>query len=154
YWTAPARAAPRLLGCSCGGARSGHVWVRKSTAKIFVDSGSCTVETEKTGQVLVRTCSTERRHPAGRIALSAAPNRAHRPGERPRHVRLLGQARLHQEHARIGLGDQVLRSSGHDDHALIRFGPWAVARIDDHGLGRRKGERSAKACGPCGPKKP
>jgi hypothetical protein len=34
------------------------------------------VEIEKTGQVLVRTCSTKRRHPAGRIALSVAPNRA------------------------------------------------------------------------------
>jgi hypothetical protein len=65
-------------------------------AKIFVDSGACTVEIEKTGQVLVRTCSTERRHPAGCIALSVVPNRAHRPGERPRHVRLLGEARLHQ----------------------------------------------------------
>ena len=53
----------------------------------------------------------KRRRPAGRIALSVAPNRAHRPGERPRHVRLLGQARRHQENARIGLGDQVLRSS-------------------------------------------
>jgi hypothetical protein len=95
------------------------------------------VEIERTGQVLVRTCSTERRHPAGRIAPSVAPNRAHRPGERPRHVRLLGEARRDQENARIGLGDQVLRSSGHDDHALIRFDPWAVAHIDDHGLGRR-----------------
>jgi hypothetical protein len=46
-------------------------------AKIFVDSGSCIVWIEKTGQVLVRTCSTERRHPAAR------KNRAHRPGERP-----------------------------------------------------------------------
>src|ERR1700745_2970110 len=27
---------------------------------------------------------------------------------------------------------------GHDDHALIRFDPWAVGRIDDHGLGRRR----------------
>jgi hypothetical protein len=69
------------------------------------------VAIEKTGQVLVRTCSTERRHPAGRIALSVAPNPAHRPGERPRLVRLLGEARLHQKNARIGLGDQVLRSS-------------------------------------------
>jgi hypothetical protein len=86
------------------------------------------VEIEKTGQVLVRTCSTKRRHPAGRIALSVVPNRAQRPGERPRHVRLLGEARLYQEHACIGLGDQVLRSSGHNDHALIRFDPWAVAR--------------------------
>jgi hypothetical protein len=29
--------------------------LRKSTAKIFVDSGSCIVWIEKTGQVLVRT---------------------------------------------------------------------------------------------------
>jgi hypothetical protein len=76
--------------------------------------------------------------PAGRIALSAVPNRAHRLGERPRHVRSPGEARLHQEHARIGLGGQVLRSSGHDDHTLIHFDPSAVARIDDQGLGRRR----------------
>jgi hypothetical protein len=105
------------------------------------------VEIERTGQVLVRTCSTERRRPAGRIALSVAPDRAHRPGERPRHVRLLGEARLHQENAAIGLGDQALRSSGHDDHALIRFDPWTVARVDDTVL-NGAGERSAKACGP------
>jgi hypothetical protein len=39
-------------------------------AKIFVDSGSCIVWIEKTGQVLVRTCSTER-HPAVRKKMCA-----------------------------------------------------------------------------------
>ena len=33
---------------------------------------------------------------------------AHRSGKRPRHVRLLGEARLYQEHHRIGLGDRIL----------------------------------------------
>src|SRR5215468_2092626 len=88
--------------------------------------------------------SPERHHPAARIALLIAPNSAHRPAKRPRHVELLGEARLHQEHHRVGLGDQVLgaivmhRQSGDDDHALIRFDPQAAARIDDHGIGRRR----------------
>jgi hypothetical protein len=77
-------------------------------AKIFVDSGSCIVWIEKIGQVLVRISSTERRHPAVRIALSVAPNSAAPTGRTPRSLRLLGEVRLYQEHARIGLGDQVL----------------------------------------------
>ena len=88
--------------------------------------------------------STKCGHPAVCITLLEAPNSAHRPAKRPRHVRLLGEARLHQEHNRIGLGDYVLgaivmhRQSGDDDHALIRFDPQAAARIDDHGIGRRR----------------
>jgi hypothetical protein len=30
------------------------------------------------------------------------------------------------------------RQSGDDDHALIRFDPQAAARIDDHGIRRRR----------------
>jgi hypothetical protein len=30
------------------------------------------------------------------------------------------------------------RQSGDDDHALIRFDPQAAARIDGHGIGRRR----------------
>src|SRR5271165_2980000 len=41
--------------------------------------------------------ATERCHPASGIALLVAPNSAHRSGESPRNVRLLGEARLHQE---------------------------------------------------------
>src|SRR6202030_2007424 len=52
--------------------------------------------------------STECRHPALRIAPLVPPHGAHRSGKRPRHVRLLGEARLHQEHHRIGLGDRIL----------------------------------------------
>ena len=69
---------------------------------------------------------------------------AHRSGKRLRHVRLLGEARLHQEHHRIGLGDRILgtivmhRQSGDDDHALTRCDPQAAARIDDHGVRRRR----------------
>ena len=88
--------------------------------------------------------ATERRHPAPRIAPLVPPHGAHRSGKCPRHVRLLGKARLHQEHHRIGLGDRILtaivmhRQSGDDDHALIRFDPQAAARIDDHGIRRRR----------------
>jgi len=69
---------------------------------------------------------------------------AHRSGKRLRHVRLLGEARLHQEHHRIGLGDRILgtivmhRQSGDDDHPLTRGDPQAAARIDDHGVRRRR----------------
>jgi hypothetical protein len=30
------------------------------------------------------------------------------------------------------------RQSGHDDHPLTRFNPQAAARIDDHGIQRRR----------------
>jgi hypothetical protein len=40
------------------------------------------------------------------VELAVPPHGAHRSGKRPRHVRLLGEARLHQEHHRIGLGDR------------------------------------------------
>ena len=92
--------------------------------------------------------SIERRHPALRIAPLIPPHGAHRSGKRPRHVRLLGKARLHQEHHRIGLGDRILgtivmhRQSSDDDHPLTRFDPQAAARIDHHGIrGRRRGQR-------------
>src|SRR5215469_13308256 len=87
---------------------------------------------ERTGQVLVRTCSTERPHPAVRLALSVGPHSARRPGQPPAPFRLLGNA---HEHARIGPGDQVVGA------AIIRRGrspadpidPRAAARIGDHG---------------------
>jgi hypothetical protein len=79
------------------------------------------------------------------LSRTLQPSRfAHRNGERPRHVCLLGEARLHQEHYRISLGDRVLgaivvhRKSGNDDYPLIRFDPHAAARIDDHDVGRRR----------------
>jgi hypothetical protein len=46
---------------------------------------------------------------------------------------LLGEARLHQEHHRIGLGDRILGAivthgqSGDDDQPLTRFDPQAAA---------------------------
>src|SRR5262249_58089789 len=73
--------------------------------------------------------STKRGHPAVRVALLEAPNGAHRPAKRPRHIRLLSEARIRQEHHRIGLRDFVLGAivmhwqSRHDDNPLIRFGP-------------------------------
>jgi hypothetical protein len=57
---------------------------------------------------------------------------------------LLGKARLHQEHHRIGLGDSILgaivmhRQSADDDHALIRF---QITTVFD-----AAGKGSAKAC--------
>jgi hypothetical protein len=86
--------------------------------------------------------STERGHPTGDIALLIAPNSTLRPIERSRHVRLLGEARLHQEHHRIGLRDFVSSAivmhgqARDDDDALIRFRPQTAARIDDDGIGR------------------
>jgi hypothetical protein len=41
-----------------------------------------------------------------------APHGAHRSAKRPRHIHLLGEARLHQEHHRIGLGDSILGAIG------------------------------------------
>jgi hypothetical protein len=70
--------------------------------------------------------STKSSHPALRIACLIPPHGAHRSGKRPRHVRLLREARFHQEHHRISLSDRVLGAivmhpqSGEDDHALIR----------------------------------
>jgi hypothetical protein len=55
---------------------------------------------------------------------------------------LLGEARLHQEHARIGLGDQV--SARRWVHALIHLDPQPAALIDDYGMDGA-GEGSAKA---------
>jgi hypothetical protein len=57
---------------------------------------------------------------------------------------LLGEARLHQEHHRIGLGDCILgaivmhRQTAYDDHTLTGFDPQAAARIDHHGIQRRR----------------
>jgi hypothetical protein len=56
---------------------------------------------------------------------------------RARHIRLLGEALLHQTDNRVGLGDRIIgaiamhRQSGDDDRALIRFDPRAAARVDD-----------------------
>jgi hypothetical protein len=86
--------------------------------------------------------ATERGHPTGDIALLIAPNSTLRPIERSRHVHLLDEARLHQEHHRIGLCDFVSSAivmhgqARDDDHALIRFRPQTAARIDDNGIGR------------------
>jgi hypothetical protein len=72
------------------------------------------------------------------------PHGAHRSVKRPRHVRLLREARIHQEHHRISLGDRILGAivmhwqSGGDDHALIRFNPQAATRIDDDAVRRRR----------------
>ena len=80
----------------------------------------------------------------GDIALLIAPNSTHRPIERSRHVCLLGEARLHLEHHRIGLRDFVPGAivmhwqSGDDDDALTRFRPQAATRIDDDDIGRRR----------------
>jgi hypothetical protein len=73
-----------------------------------------------------------------------APHAAHRSGKRSRYFRLLRNARLHQEHHRIGLGDRIggaivmHRQSGNDDDALICFDPQAAAGIDDLGIRRRR----------------
>ena len=48
------------------------------------------------------------RHPALRIAPLVPPYAALRAGKRPRHLCLLGKARLRQEHHRIGLGHRIL----------------------------------------------
>jgi hypothetical protein len=88
--------------------------------------------------------AAERCHPALRVAALVAPHAAHRSGKRPCHLVLLGKARLHQKHHRIGLGDRILgpivmhRQSGDDDHALIRFNSQATTRIDRHGSRRRR----------------
>ncbi|HEY6992092.1 MAG TPA: hypothetical protein VH397_00130 [Xanthobacteraceae bacterium] len=52
--------------------------------------------------------ATEPRHPALRIAPLVPPYAALRSGKRLRHLRLLGKARLRQEHHRIGLGHRIL----------------------------------------------
>jgi hypothetical protein len=49
--------------------------------------------------------ATEGRHPALHIARLVAPHGAHRSAKRPRHIHFLDEARLHQEHHRICLGD-------------------------------------------------
>jgi len=69
-----------------------------------------------------------------------APNSTHRPTERSRYVRLLGETRVYQEDHRIGLSHRVFGAivmtwqSSDDDDALIRFRPQAAARIDDDGV--------------------
>jgi hypothetical protein len=79
-------------------------------------------------------------HPALCIASLISPHGAHRSGKRTRHVRLLREARIHQEHHRISLGDRILgaivmhRQSSDDDRAVIRFNPQATTRIDDHAV--------------------
>src|SRR5262249_10158437 len=67
--------------------------------------------------------SSERRHAAVRITLLIASNTAYRSTKSSRHVRLLSEARLHQEQHRIDFSDRVLDSvvmhcqSGDHDHA-------------------------------------
>jgi len=81
---------------------------------------------------------TERGHPALRIAPLVAPYGAHRSGERPCDVRLLGESRVHEESNCIGLGVLgaivMQRQFSDDDHTLIRFHPQVAARIDHHGV--------------------
>jgi hypothetical protein len=90
-------------------------------------------------------------HPTLRIAPLVPPHGAHRSGKRPRHVRLLGEARLHQEHHRIGLGDHILgaivmhRQSGDDDHPLTRL-IRKLQRALMTTVFDAAGEGSAKAC--------
>jgi hypothetical protein len=73
---------------------------------------------------------------------------ARRSAKRSRHVRLLGEALLHQKHHRIGLGDRIVGAivmhsqSSDDDHALSRLDPQAATPIDHHRIRRcRRGQR-------------
>jgi hypothetical protein len=90
-------------------------------------------------------------HPALRIALLVPTHRALRFSERTRNFRLLRKTRFDQQHHRIGLGHHIIGTivmhgqSRHDDHPLIRLHPQRTARIDGHGVRRRRrGQRQGE----------